>query len=160
MPCRSEYLEATARERESHEVAKHLVYLFEQTGDLHLLEDNILEAADSVYGNTHMVDMWTEKLCSILERLPEEVLDKYVYNGRDRRARRLADWWENHQWFDDKRVEKARKKEADFIARYKGLMGNDLVEIDLRNEQVTVTLDWFLERHGHTSYPDFIDDLD
>ena len=96
MPCRSDYLAPNARETESLLVAKLLLYL----GD----HDLALRAASkTIYGNTQMLDEWTAKLCTVCENLSDHAKDRLMYDGRVPMARKLADWWDDHQAADYKR---------------------------------------------------------
>ena len=48
------------------------------------------------------LDAATSILCAMCKRTPEEV----IYNGRDRMARKLADWWDDHKAMDAEREAK------------------------------------------------------
>lgn len=122
MPCRCDYFEPSRREIESYEVANHLVYLSEVIG-LKPGRLTVAAAGNSPYGNVAMLDHMTAFLCRVVEAMTEEKLAKYVYNGRDPRARKLADWWDRRVEVDAKRAkaeaEKARAAEVAANARAK-----------------------------------------
>lgn len=98
MPCRCDYMEPTAREKQSKEVAQHLVYLYTRLGQSVPVE--VAKAASSLYGDVKTVDVNTANLCAILRTLQESQLNEFVYNGRIKEARDLANWWEDHQRLD------------------------------------------------------------
>lgn len=102
MPCRSDYLEASGQELESQRVCKLIVYLFHR---LNQNVDNwIIEASTYYYGNLRRLDEATKILCEACRGLTKEESDKYIYDGRNANARKLADWWERHQEWDKRRV--------------------------------------------------------
>ena len=92
MPCNCDHMEPTAAERHRREAAQHLVYIFERLG--WSIRDDIRKAANDLYGTGG--DECVRILCDILRGAPEEVME-IVYDAKDRRSRRLADWWEDHQ---------------------------------------------------------------
>jgi len=94
-------MEPRAREIESRLVCELLVAFHPRPTDW------MLAAADHIYGNESKLDTATAMLCRLCEELDDEV----IYNGRDSMARKLADWWDNHQEADkDRRAEEARLK--------------------------------------------------
>lgn len=44
-------------------------------------------------------------LCQLLNGLNDEQTSTIVYNGCNKQARKLADWWERHQKLDKEREE-------------------------------------------------------
>lgn len=54
--------------------------------------------------------MKTRILCTACKNMSEKLKAKLMYDGRNRMARKLADWWENHQREDAKREAEERKK--------------------------------------------------
>lgn len=44
----------------------------------------------------------TQQLCAMLRRMDPAVRENLVYVAHDRMARRLADWWEEHQEKDSR----------------------------------------------------------
>lgn len=123
MPCRSEYQEPNQREIETNRVANLLVYVtavkdVDISGDLNR---RIVSAADNSYPNISDLDEFVATLCKILGSLTEQELNDIVYNGRSARARRLADWWDNHQKVDAERIAEEKRKE-ELRQVYNGLM--------------------------------------
>ena len=55
-----------------------------------------------------MESMWetTQFLCKMLRELTELEETNFVYNGRNAKCRKLADWWDKHKKADKKRQEK------------------------------------------------------
>ena len=117
MPCYSEQRDfgPNARERESKIVAEHLVFVCEKLGTTACKAAQ--KAAVDSYGNQFILDELTESLCSTIKSMDRAQLKKIVFNGYDKRSRRLADWWERHQEFDRKRERKEReaKEREDMI---------------------------------------------
>ena len=100
MPCESAYMEPSQRERESQRMAGLLVYLRQELG---MDRDPQAEAASqSIYGGRD----YAPDLCRILRGMTTEQMESIVYNPRNRMARDLANWWEDHQEVDRKREAK------------------------------------------------------
>ena len=104
MPCRCDYMEPDKRDKESKKVAMFLVWVYKQLDKN--LPEWIYEAAQHTYGNRRRADDLTKLLCAACRELPEEIL----YNGKDRIARELANWWEDHQEKDRIREEREKRK--------------------------------------------------
>jgi len=90
-------MHASEHESESKKVAEFLVYLGSELGIK--MPSRVTKAASSYYGDKSMVHSMTADLCKMISELSELHLDEYVY-GRTRIARRLADWWDDHQEAD------------------------------------------------------------
>lgn len=101
MPCNSDHMEARANETLSRETAKLIVWLDQKMKAK--TEDWIVTASKEYYGNEPEVDTIVAGLCARIRAMPEDQLNTIVYNGRDATARKLADWWEEHQKADTKR---------------------------------------------------------
>jgi len=112
MPCRSDYLESTQREKESKRVATLLVYLFTELNQTAQITKELSDAVDNYYGEESKLDEWTALLCSTLRNLSQKEEDAIVYNARDKKSRKLATWWENHQAWDKKREAEEKDLEA------------------------------------------------
>ncbi len=111
MPCNSDYLAASGQEAESVRVCKLLVYLYHNLGKLP--PDWVIEATGDYYGNVARLDEATALLCSLLRSLIPSEEKAYVYNAYNKTARDLANWWERHKEWDERRVkeeEETRKK--------------------------------------------------
>ena len=112
MGCRSDHMEPRAAETESHEVAKHIVFVEAHLGNHPATW--ILAAATHMYGAESRVSELTAILCEAIRELDDNQLETVVYNARDKQSRELASWWEQHQK-DDERHERedaeARKRE-------------------------------------------------
>lgn len=94
MSCDCSHMESTRFEAESRKVAKFLVWVFEHLGEP--LPEWVILAANHVYGNSESVDALTAMLCAACERLHDDV----IYDGCNRTARQLADWWDDHKEAD------------------------------------------------------------
>ena len=109
MPCRSDYMEPTNKENRLQETAKLLCYVYTQLGLESTIPVGWLEAADNCYCEHDLVP----DLCAVLKGLAEKTLDRIVYSPKNKMARKLADWWEEHLEADRKReAEEARAIEV------------------------------------------------
>ena len=97
MPCRSDYMEPNQRERRLQETAQLLGYVLVETGQD--VPGRVADAANNAYCTTDLVP----DLCAAIRAMDAATLERVVYNARDRRARRLADWWEEHEEADRQR---------------------------------------------------------
>jgi hypothetical protein len=104
MGCRSDYLEANAAETNSKEAAQHLVYVMTKLKQK--IPDYVTKAASNYYGDVGKLNKMVVQLCDILTNMDEEIRDAIVYNGKDKQARQLADWWDAHQEADRRRIAK------------------------------------------------------
>jgi hypothetical protein len=121
MPCRSDYLEPTAAERETNKVAKLIIYV-KSALDSRWNASPILEmAAEATYPDTSLLDQYTAVLCSDIKGMNEEQKTRILYDGRFKQARELADWWERHQELDKNRNDAERQAEW-FTNNLKGLV--------------------------------------
>ena len=62
-----------------------------------------MKASDTYYCNEDKCDDFTALLCNTIESESVHEVHAIIYNGRDRTARKLADWWDNHQQHDAER---------------------------------------------------------
>lgn len=108
MPCRSDYLKANDREIESKRVAGHLFYLFSSLEQESNITDEIKTDKDHYYGNENKLDEWTALLCGTIRKMTKNQKDKFIYDGKNTKARALANWWKRHQAWDKKRKAQER----------------------------------------------------
>lgn len=106
MPCRSDYMEPTQKERLLQETAQHLVYVRMSTNSGQAVDKNLKAAAKDIYCRKDYV----ATLCSAIRALTDEQMNRIVYDGRNPKARSLADWWEKHLEADRIREEQERKE--------------------------------------------------
>ncbi len=99
MPCKSDYLEPTTREKELQRAAKLLIYIQEKLGMRS--EKWLKEQAKNIYAGN---DLAVTQLCALLKKLDPKKRDAIVYNAHDKMARDLANWWEEHQKADTERI--------------------------------------------------------
>ena len=123
MPCRSDYMEPTAREAESKAVAEHIVYLFTELDMAKKIPTAVIDAARDTYGNKEKCDEFTALLCSTIQEHPASEIHDVIYDGTKKKSRRLADWWEHHQEVDAKRLaeeehEAERQRVIDSLTPY------------------------------------------
>ena len=120
MPCNSDYMDPNQSERNSKEVAEHLMYI-QSLQPYIILPKYISEAANNFYGNSDKLNEMVVLLCSIISRFDNEELNRIVYNGKDPKSRKLANWWDIHEKEDAKRINQDRrdKKDDEIIKRIK-----------------------------------------
>jgi hypothetical protein len=100
MPCNSDHLEATNREAYNRLTAQLIVYLNGRSASAKEKAD-----AANYYGGAD----YTAQLCAMLTAMSTEDADRLVYDGRNPMARKLADWWEEHQKADKMRRNRERR---------------------------------------------------
>ncbi len=101
MPCDSSYMNPTKQEAYSRHVASMAQKLFRSIGEKP--PELVINAAGSMYGCVEHDDILTDILCSLIRSFDKDQMDVHVWNGRDKDARDLADWWEKHEEADFKR---------------------------------------------------------
>lgn len=107
MPCRSDYMDPTESEKNSKRTCELIAYA---NNSLHKhTPDWILEAANNQYGNEYRLEEAVQILCAICTNMNETQKNSIIYNGRDKTARNLADWWEEHLEADRIRLLKEKK---------------------------------------------------
>lgn len=127
MPCNSDCMKPTTRERQRKEAAQLLLYVLESL-DVSPVSSELIHSAKDVYGGSNKIgDKWVVQLCDQIHAMTDEQVNKIVYNGRDPMSRRLADWWDEHQEQDRIRKEAEAQKQ-------KMLEFDDMSREDLVNE--------------------------
>ncbi len=117
MPCNSDYMERNGREIESVRTAEALHYILLRINKE--VPDYVAEAATSYYGNVNMLDDMVVMLCGICESFSESEKTEFIYDGRNPKARILAEWWDNHEKAD---IARKMKEERDAeVKRLKSL---------------------------------------
>lgn len=119
MPCNTDHMEPTARERHQREAAQHLVYIHGKINQL--VPARLAAAASDIYGG--QTDEWVKFLCTMLKEMTDEQIDRIVYDAKDKRSRSLADWYEEHakvdaqhEWIEG--VEAAKANPESFDAQF------------------------------------------
>lgn len=110
MPCKSDYMNPTTKEKELKETAQLLIYVNNQCG---ISSPKELVIASQ---NDYCSDDYVPELCRMLKSMSEEGIERIVYNARDPQSRRLADWWEKHKAADEAReklIQEEMKKARD-----------------------------------------------
>ena len=94
MPCNSNHMEPTARERQHSKAATLLVYALKAMDKP--VHASLLRDAIDIYGGQNG-EASMAALCTLLRSMTDEQRNRIVYDGRNPMARRLADWWDKHQ---------------------------------------------------------------
>lgn len=128
MPCNTDHMEPTVRERQMRNAAQVLLYVRTQRGKP--VDDMIRTAANDPYGGSIHEDNVVRMLCEEFRDMSDREMNRIVYDGRNREARRAADWWEEHQEEDAKRL--LIEQQAVMDAKYK-----DHVFVVFRNADMT-----------------------
>lgn len=111
MPCLSDYLEPSRREKELQRAAKLYAYALDMFGEK-LPEKERAKlgvAASKMYCDKDYVP----QLGSLLRQKRRECparFNEVVYDGRIAQARDLASWWQEHEAADRAREKKERDK--------------------------------------------------
>jgi hypothetical protein len=104
MPCSEPRIEH--REQMAADAAEHLLYLEDATPlKLGSAVVKMLKGVDARTIGPDLCDELTRILCDackVMEGYGDDAT-KYIYNGHDPRARRLADWWDEHKKIDQKK---------------------------------------------------------
>lgn len=110
MPCRSDYMEPTNKERRLRETAELLMHVLYNTNTGIKVDSKLKGAARDIHCKEDYVPM----LCEVLHSLSTEDFDRLVYNARCPTSRKLADWWDEHLKADAERekAEESRRNEA------------------------------------------------
>ena len=106
MPCSSDGYEQTGWEKERQRAAKLLIWLQRKLGVE--VDPYIIKLSETYWCDD---DEGIVQLCGTLKRMSEDQINTIVYNARDKNARALADWWEEHQEIDAKRDQKEAEED-------------------------------------------------
>ena len=98
MPCRTDWPSEPYWYPERRNTAQLLIYARREIGQTPIPK-TLLEAAEK--GDRDYVP----QLCKLIRNLNEDALERIVYDGRNPQARKLADWWEEHEELDRQRME-------------------------------------------------------
>jgi predicted DNA binding protein len=100
-------MKPSSREIRSQETAQLLLYVHKHLNTQ--AEKYVRDAAKDTYGNVARLDDMVVELCALLTAMHDTDRDALVYNAKDKTARRLADWWEEHLEADRKRIAQEQK---------------------------------------------------
>jgi len=106
MPCDASYMNPTKTERNSKEICQHLVYIGTTTNPQGWKPDErIRKGAEEYYGLGQSIkdlDEVTQLLCAVCIAIEKSGdADAIIYDGKSKKARNLANWWDDHKKVDD-----------------------------------------------------------
>lgn len=108
MPCDSGYLAPRGDEIASKETAQNLVYVLKA---LHReIPEWIRSASEHLYGAPRQLNELVVLLCELCTNMTHQEQNRIIYDGKNKQARQLADWWDEHLEADRKRIEKKKLK--------------------------------------------------
>jgi len=114
MPCNSDYMAPTGYELQIVKVAGLFLYVNDQLGrTVHSEVKMLADHRNYCRVTREAGDRIVASLCALMTSLDPETLDQIVYKTRSHAARRLADWWEEHQAADRKREAAEKKTDLD-----------------------------------------------
>ena len=125
MPCRSDYMEPTQKERLLQETAVLYAYALDALGEE--VPDTVHQAATDQYCRVDFVP----ELCRLIRNMTADKCDRIVYNPRSKISRKLADWWEKHEEADRKRQAKEDEEllKQEFYERVIMKLNDDEIDV-------------------------------
>jgi hypothetical protein len=116
MGCRNDYMNPNESERQALRAAELIVYTFTAQGLA--VPEWAQSAANDCYGRSPGDEDSVAFLCEHLRAIPTRELDNLLYgDARNKKARRLADWWEEHLERDRARDEREKEERERAILR-------------------------------------------
>ena len=115
MPCDNSHMRPNKSEIASKELAKMVLYCQKRQvvsfdgEDLAFLD--VVKASTDYYGNTNLSDGMARLLCKSVKAADPD----WIYDGRTRERRDLANWWDEHKSIDaakDRREREQAQKET------------------------------------------------
>ena len=103
MPCNSDYLEPSEVEADSKRVCGLLLYAL--TSLNRPIDTWIVKGATDLYGSPDKLDEAVILLCSTCTSMTKGQATRIIYDAYSKKARALAEWWEEHQAADREREE-------------------------------------------------------
>jgi len=94
VPCQAE--NPSKHESEMNRVCQLLLYVQSKNPGM-ILPNWVRKNAHDCYPDTSKLNHATSTLCDVCTMMSDHDKAWIIYNGREREARRLADWWEEHQ---------------------------------------------------------------
>jgi hypothetical protein len=127
MPCDSRYLEPNGKETKLKQTAQLLVYVLSSQGKT--VSKQLVAASSDIYCRQDYV----AALCAEIRKLSPNQLQYIMYDGHNPKARKLADWWDEH-------VEADRQRKRYEKEQLKG-------RIEQRNREIAAA-EAILRKHG------------
>lgn len=114
MPCNSDYLEATGKEKGLRQAAELCVFVDNKLCGItpHAIVEQSKEYYSKDVGQV-------EYLCDKLSKMGPADMERIVYDAHSAKSRELAEWWETHLAADAERI--AKEQEA---ARQEALLAS------------------------------------
>lgn len=119
MPCRSDYLDPTNFERKISETAKLLLWFINKVEIRYKgTQIRIKEIGNNPYPTKEDGDFVVALLCKELHNLKAKDKAKFesIVYDRNKEARELANWWEDHEKADNIRINKdAERRDNEWV---------------------------------------------
>lgn len=113
MPCNSDYLEPTQKEKQIQRAAK--LALFAMEGFKIKPPDYILACAKQIYASDERVVPFLCRWLSNMKKNSPNAFERLVYNAKNKKSRDLADWWDEHLAADKKRIQREKEIREDKV---------------------------------------------
>lgn len=110
MPCNSDYMKQDELELHIQKTAQLVKFVKTKLGLIITKDESEL---DTSYPNRSKADFITERLCSLIKGMTPDDRERIVWNAKNRSSRLLADWWDEHQTADRKRIHEEASKQRD-----------------------------------------------
>jgi hypothetical protein len=106
MPCNGDYLDPSSFEKTCQQMAKYIIYLN------NILKKStpswVVECSTNCYGAVQHEQggdiRLAPLLCETIKSMSKKQISRIIYNSKCKTARDLANWWEEHQEADNKRI--------------------------------------------------------
>ena len=129
MPCNCDHLEATYDETESKKICEHICFLFPNIGKH--VPDWVTRGAHEYYGISEKLAELEFMLHEAIFFLSKEEKEKYLYDGRSKESRLLANWHEDYIKNNKDENERVKRK-RELEKRAKSILSK------LRKEEVEI----------------------
>jgi len=110
MPCNCDHLKQDGLEQYIETTAGLVKFVKKSLGLIITKEESEL---DTYYPNRDKGDFITERLCTLIKEMTPDQREVILWNAKNKTSRMLANWWDDHQAADRKRIyeEQAKQRE-------------------------------------------------